>query len=209
MICYSLNRLLFISSVSLMGRTLLIPGGNPGAQTKGLRIRYSQIYDLDHSSRLDCVLLKLVDSTGVTHERCRKVSWDGMPFGSARNVPSQSCLLRPYSAISSQLSAPEITAHTAITRISISRCSTLPPQWGVCQGRKFLHKPPHRHARLPISRRLPESHSIPCRQLCPKFSCVAPAHGPRTTVRGLSQDGYRTALAGLNHILALINIPKR
>jgi len=33
MICSSLNRLLFISSVSLMGRTLLIPGGNPRAQT--------------------------------------------------------------------------------------------------------------------------------------------------------------------------------
>ena len=33
MICSSLNRLLFISSVSLMGRTLLIPGENPGAQT--------------------------------------------------------------------------------------------------------------------------------------------------------------------------------
>ncbi len=33
MICSSLNPLLFISAVSLMGRTLLIPGGNPAAQT--------------------------------------------------------------------------------------------------------------------------------------------------------------------------------
>ncbi len=53
-----------------------------------------------------------------------------MPLGSSRNVLSQASLLRPYRAMSSQLSAQAITAHTAITRMSRKRCSTLPPQRG-------------------------------------------------------------------------------
>jgi hypothetical protein len=51
-------------------------------------------------------------------------------IGERQKLPSHSTLLRPYSVISSQLSAPAITAQTAITRISINRCSTLPPQRG-------------------------------------------------------------------------------
>src|SRR3954464_2059907 len=59
-----------------------------------------------------------------------KVSCEGMPFGSSRKVRSQSSLLRPYKAMSSQLSAQAITAHTAITRMAVRRCSILPPQRG-------------------------------------------------------------------------------
>src|SRR3954447_23050736 len=40
--------------------------------------------------------------------------------------------------MSSQLSAHAITAHTAMTRISVSRCSTLPAQRGSARAEKCL-----------------------------------------------------------------------
>jgi hypothetical protein len=69
-------------------------------------------------------------SGSISMNTRRKVSCEGMPFGSSRKVRSQSSLLRPYRAMSSQLSAQAITAHTAITRMSVRRCSILPPQRG-------------------------------------------------------------------------------
>src|ERR1051326_2247365 len=51
-----------------------------------------------------------------------KVSWEGMPLGNSRNVANQSRLTSPNSAISSQDSAPQMTAQLTITRISINRC---------------------------------------------------------------------------------------
>jgi len=67
----------------------------------------------------------------------RKVSCEGMPFGSSRNVLSQASLLRPYSAMSSQLSAQAITADTAMTKISSKRCSTLPEPRGSSIAPKY------------------------------------------------------------------------
>src|SRR3954470_856757 len=69
-------------------------------------------------------------SGSISMNTRRKVSCEGMPFGSSRKVRSQSSLLRPYKAMSSQLSAQAITAHTAITRMAVRRCSILPPQRG-------------------------------------------------------------------------------
>ena len=70
----------------------------------------------------------------------RNVSCDGMPFASSRKVRSHASLLRPYRAMSSQLSAQAITAHTAITKMSISRCSTLPEQRGSSIVLKYCAK---------------------------------------------------------------------
>src|SRR3954451_10280637 len=70
-------------------------------------------------------------SGSISMNTRRKVSCEGMPFGSSRKVRSHSSLLRPYRrAMSSQLSAQAITAHTAITRMSVRRCSILPLQRG-------------------------------------------------------------------------------
>jgi len=53
-----------------------------------------------------------------------------MPFGSSRKPSSHRRLQRPYSAMSSKLSASPRAAHTAITRMSSSRCSTFHSQRG-------------------------------------------------------------------------------
>jgi hypothetical protein len=53
------------------------------------------------------------------------VSWLGIPFFNSRNRRKKSSLLRPYSAMSSQPSAPAITAQVAMTRISTSLWSLL------------------------------------------------------------------------------------
>src|SRR5579883_2390356 len=43
------------------------------------------------------------------------VSWDGMPLGRSRKDSSHVCFASPNAGISSQLSAPQITAHKAMT----------------------------------------------------------------------------------------------
>ena len=52
------------------------------------------------------------------------VSSEGMPPGRSRNRSSQARIERPSSAMSSKLSAPASTAHTAIASTSMRRCST-------------------------------------------------------------------------------------
>jgi len=76
-------------------------------------------------------------SGSISMNTRRKVSCEGMPFASSRKVLSQASLLRPYSAMSFQLSAQAITAHTAITSTSIRRCSTLPEQRGSSTAPKY------------------------------------------------------------------------
>lgn len=49
------------------------------------------------------------------------MSWEGMPFGNARNVLNQSSLVSPNSAISTQLSQPAMTAQIATMVMSMSR----------------------------------------------------------------------------------------
>lgn len=53
-----------------------------------------------------------------------------LPFSRSRDVFNQGSLFRPYSAISSRLSAQAITAQTAMTRMSVSWCLTSPLQRG-------------------------------------------------------------------------------
>ena len=50
------------------------------------------------------------------------VSWEGMPLGSFRNLANQSLLALPNSSISTQLSAPQITAPRVMTMMSSSSC---------------------------------------------------------------------------------------
>jgi hypothetical protein len=76
-------------------------------------------------------------SGSISMNTRRNVSCEGMPFGKSRNVLSQASLLRPYSAMSSQLSAQAITAQTAITSTSTRRCSTLPGQRGSSTATRY------------------------------------------------------------------------
>jgi hypothetical protein len=71
----------------------------------------------------------------------RNVSCEGMPFGGAKKVLSHACLLRPWSSMSSQLSAQAITARTAIARMSTSRCSIYQAQRGSSSPVKHAAKP--------------------------------------------------------------------
>lgn len=50
-----------------------------------------------------------------------KVSWDGMPPGSARNVRSHVAFARPNVSTATHPSAPQITAHNATVMMSSSR----------------------------------------------------------------------------------------
>src|SRR5690625_747309 len=54
------------------------------------------------------------------------VSCEGIPFGRLRNVDSHFCLARPYISISSQVSAPQITAVIDMVTISKSSCCLFP-----------------------------------------------------------------------------------
>jgi hypothetical protein len=51
------------------------------------------------------------------------VSCEGIPLGKSKNVSNHSTFACPNSATSSQLSAPAIIAHNAITRISSNLCN--------------------------------------------------------------------------------------
>src|SRR6266446_3761757 len=57
------------------------------------------------------------------------MSRPGMPCGKSSRLANHSAWDLPYSSISSHPSAPPITAHTAMTRISIRRCRLL-GAWG-------------------------------------------------------------------------------
>src|SRR4030067_206811 len=52
-----------------------------------------------------------------------KVSWEGMPLGSSKNCFNHSCFVSPNNSMSSQVSAPHITAHMAMAMMSIKLCS--------------------------------------------------------------------------------------
>jgi hypothetical protein len=66
------------------------------------------------------------NSSGLSLANTRlNVSADGIPFGNSKNVPNHSCLLRPYSAIASQLSPPQIMPQIVMMIMSNSLCSTL------------------------------------------------------------------------------------
>ena len=71
------------------------------------------------------------NASGSEHQTRRKVSCEGTPFGSSRKRESQARLDRPYSAMSSKLSASASTAHTAIASTSISRCRSWGPHVGL------------------------------------------------------------------------------
>src|SRR3954451_22592582 len=75
-------------------------------------------------------------SGSISMKTRRKVACEGTPLARVKKDCSQPGLLRPESAMSSQLSAHAITAHTAITRISVSRCSTLPAHRGSARAEK-------------------------------------------------------------------------
>src|ERR1700704_2739007 len=71
-----------------------------------------------------------VSSSGSNRDKTRrKVSCPGMPCGKSSRLANHSAWDLPYSSISSHPSAPPITAHTAMTRISIRRCRLL-GAWG-------------------------------------------------------------------------------
>src|SRR3954465_13459149 len=75
-------------------------------------------------------------SGSISMKTRRKVSCAGTPWARVKKDCSQPSLLRPESAMSSQLSAHAITPQTANTRISISRCSTLPAHRGSARAEK-------------------------------------------------------------------------
>jgi hypothetical protein len=56
-------------------------------------------------------------------KRVPTVSCAGMPCGRSRNVANHSALIRPNSAISTQLSAPPITPHSAIVTMASNECA--------------------------------------------------------------------------------------
>src|SRR5882672_10035394 len=71
-----------------------------------------------------------VSSSGSNRDKTRrKVSCPGMPCGKSSRLANHSAWDLPYSSISSHPSAPPITAHTAMTRISIRRGRLL-GAWG-------------------------------------------------------------------------------
>src|SRR5262249_19033615 len=64
-----------------------------------------------------------VSSSGLSRDSTRrKVSGDGMLWGRSRHCWNHAAWAGPYSSISSQPSAPLITAHRAMTKISNNRC---------------------------------------------------------------------------------------
>lgn len=67
--------------------------------------------------------MQVRNASGVNRAHTRAhVSCDGRPWGRARKRVHQAYCARPYSARSTQVSAPHITAHTAMTTISSHRC---------------------------------------------------------------------------------------
>src|SRR3954470_19278572 len=85
--------------------------------------------------------------------------------------------------MSSQLSAHAITAHTAMTRISVSRCSTLPAHRGSARAEKCSTSFSTDIAILPSSIK-GEPAARQSVKTCQTFSCVAPGSD------GSSQPGY-------------------
>src|SRR3954464_3990339 len=77
--------------------------------------------------------------------------------------------------MSSQLSAHAITAHTAMTRISVSRCSTLPAHRGSARAEKCSTSFSTDIAILPSSIK-GEPAARQSVRTCQTFSCVAPAY---------------------------------
>ena len=64
------------------------------------------------------------------------MSCEGIPFGSSRNLPNHFSFAVPNVAISSQVLAPQIAPHMAMTMISINLCSF----WRSMRGSALVHK---------------------------------------------------------------------
>src|SRR5581483_9647208 len=63
------------------------------------------------------------NAAGCTNANTRqKVSWEGMPLGSSRNVLRKSNFLAPYAATATQESAPEITPRMVMAMMSQRWC---------------------------------------------------------------------------------------
>src|SRR5215207_7517978 len=75
-------------------------------------------------------------SGSISMKTRRKVLCEGMPWDRVKKDCRQPSLLRPQSAMSSQLSAHAFPAHPAMTRRSVSRCSTLPAHRGSASAEK-------------------------------------------------------------------------
>src|SRR4051812_7023227 len=107
-----------------------------------------------------------------------------MPFGRARKPLSHASLHRPYSAMASKLSASPSTAHTAITRMSSSRCSTFHSQRGSSIDASSVIRasstasPPSGKAE-PLARQAAETEAL--------ISCVTPG-GAVTILLGFTQN---------------------
>ena len=73
------------------------------------------------------------NSCGLIRQKTRRnVSCDGIPFGSSKRLSSHSRLSFPNCSISGQLSAPQMTAQTAMIMISINLCSFVRSIRGSC-----------------------------------------------------------------------------
>ena len=66
------------------------------------------------------------------------VSCAGLPLGRSRKLANQFCFVSPHSAMSSQLSAPQITAHSAITTIDSRGWSLVSSPRGSASAAKCL-----------------------------------------------------------------------
>src|SRR3712207_1782373 len=79
--------------------------------------------------------------------------------------------------MSSQLSAQAMTAHTAITRMSVRRCSILPPQRASLTASKWPTSRSIAMLSFPISGG--EDHRSPGNAPAIEISCLDPAQGPQ------------------------------
>ena len=69
-----------------------------------------------------------------------KVACDGIPWGRARKVRNQVSCRRPKRAMTTKWSAPQMTARTAITRISVNGCHWVRSTRGSSNCDKVSHK---------------------------------------------------------------------
>jgi hypothetical protein len=109
---------------------------------QGFAIQGDDLGIRDDGSRLDPrqeALLKLLGSRAAKTRP--KVSWEGMPLGKSKKVRNQTSLAFPNSSISTQLSAPQITAHTAITMISSRWWCLVRSTRGSLSGAKWSRRP--------------------------------------------------------------------
>jgi hypothetical protein len=89
--------------------------GRPRGQIGGVAVSIIASYGSGRGARFD---------HGSSNRNTRpNVSCDGIPFGRARNVRNQAAFVSPNVAAATRSSAPQITAHSLIVRMSTSNCS--------------------------------------------------------------------------------------